>query len=118
MPIQVGWNFRKGQVLRTSQLDVGGVLDHLSPQAELRALMKSPTLPASRKIPRASLQAAHTNDFVQVVQLRAALIKALRSTQGRTLAFDALGKAIFAAAVAAAPATCQRSPRSAAPHRA
>ena len=37
MPIQVGWNFRKGQVLRTSiQLDVGGVLDHLSPQAELR----------------------------------------------------------------------------------
>jgi ATP-dependent helicase YprA (DUF1998 family) len=45
----------------------------------------------------ASLQAGHTNDFVQVVQLRAALIKALRSTQGHTLAFDALGEAIFAA---------------------
>ena len=45
----------------------------------------------------ASLQAGHTNDFVQVVQLRAALVKALRSTQGHTLAFDALGEAIFAA---------------------
>ena len=45
----------------------------------------------------ASLQAGHTNDFVQVVQLRAALVKALRSTQGNTLAFDALGEAIFAA---------------------
>ena len=45
----------------------------------------------------ASLQAGHTNDFVQVVQLRAALVKALRSAQGNTLAFDALGEAIFAA---------------------
>ncbi len=45
----------------------------------------------------ASLQAGHTNDFVQVVQLRAALVKALRSAQGHTLAFDALGEAIFAA---------------------
>ncbi|PWT84235.1 MAG: DEAD/DEAH box helicase, partial [Acidobacteria bacterium] len=45
----------------------------------------------------ASLQAGHTNDFVQVIQLRAALVKALRSTQGHTLAFDALGEAIFAA---------------------
>jgi ATP-dependent helicase YprA (DUF1998 family) len=45
----------------------------------------------------ASLQAGHTNDFVQVVQLRAALVKALRATQGNTLAFDALGEAIFAA---------------------
>jgi ATP-dependent helicase YprA (DUF1998 family) len=45
----------------------------------------------------ASLQAGHTNDFVQVVQLRAALVKALRSTQGHALAFDALGEAIFAA---------------------
>jgi len=45
----------------------------------------------------ASLQAGHTNDFVQVVQLRAALVKALRSTQGHALAFDALGEAIFTA---------------------
>jgi hypothetical protein len=45
----------------------------------------------------ASLQAGHTNDFVQVVQLRAALVKALRSSQGNTLTFDALGEAIFAA---------------------
>jgi hypothetical protein len=45
----------------------------------------------------ASLQAGHTNDFVQVVQLRTALVKALRATQGNTLAFDALGEGIFAA---------------------
>jgi len=45
----------------------------------------------------ASLQAGHTNDFVQVAQLRAALVKALRATQGNTLAFDALGEGIFAA---------------------
>jgi hypothetical protein len=45
----------------------------------------------------ASLQAGHTNDFVQVVQLRAALVKALRSAQGNTLTFDALGEAVFAA---------------------
>ena len=45
----------------------------------------------------ASLQAGHTNDFVQVIQLRAGLVKALRSTQGHMLAFDALGAAIFAA---------------------
>jgi len=45
----------------------------------------------------ASLQAGHTNDFVQVVQLRAALVKALRTAQGNALAFDALGEAIFAA---------------------
>jgi ATP-dependent helicase YprA (DUF1998 family) len=45
----------------------------------------------------ASLQAGHTNDFVQVVQLRAALVKALRVTQGNALTFDALGEAIFAA---------------------
>lgn len=45
----------------------------------------------------ASLQAGHTNDFVQVVQLRAALVKALRTAQGQSLTFDALGEAIFAA---------------------
>lgn len=45
----------------------------------------------------ASLQAGHTNDFVQVVQLRAALVKALRSAQGNVLTFDALGEAVFAA---------------------
>jgi superfamily II DNA/RNA helicase len=45
----------------------------------------------------ASLQAGHTNDFVQVIQLRAALVKALRSTRDHALAFDALGEAIFAA---------------------
>jgi superfamily II DNA/RNA helicase len=45
----------------------------------------------------ASLQAGHTNDFVQVVQLRAALVKAMRATQGNVLTFDALGEAIFAA---------------------
>src|SRR6516165_10146859 len=45
----------------------------------------------------ASLQAGHTKDFVQVIQLRAAIVKALRSTQGHALAFDALGEAVFAA---------------------
>ncbi len=45
----------------------------------------------------ASLQAGHTNDFVQVVQLRAALVAALRSAQGNALAFDALGAATFEA---------------------
>jgi ATP-dependent helicase YprA (DUF1998 family) len=45
----------------------------------------------------ASLQAGHTNDFVQVVQLRAALIDALRMAQGNALSFDALGESIFAA---------------------
>jgi ATP-dependent helicase YprA (DUF1998 family) len=45
----------------------------------------------------ASLQAGHSNDFVQVVQVRAALVKALRSAQGNTLAFDALGEAVFTA---------------------
>lgn len=45
----------------------------------------------------ASLQAGHTNDFVQVVQLRAALVKALKDAQGNALTFDALGEAIFAA---------------------
>jgi hypothetical protein len=42
-------------------------------------------------------QAGHTNDFVQVVQLRAALVNALRTTQGNVLTFDALGEAIFTA---------------------
>lgn len=45
----------------------------------------------------ASLQAGHTNDFVQVVQLRTALVKALKTAQGNSLTFDALGEAIFAA---------------------
>ena len=45
----------------------------------------------------ASLQAGHTNDFVQVVQLRAALVKALRSAQDNALTFDALGEAVFSA---------------------
>ena len=45
----------------------------------------------------ASLQAGHTNDFVQVVQLRAALLAALRSAQGNVLSFDAIGEATFEA---------------------
>ncbi|HWY16413.1 MAG TPA: DEAD/DEAH box helicase [Rhizomicrobium sp.] len=45
----------------------------------------------------ASLQAGHTNDFVQVVQLRAALLTALRKAHGNTLTFDALGEATFEA---------------------
>ena len=45
----------------------------------------------------ASLQAGHTNDFVQVVQLRAALLAALRNAQGNVLSFDAIGEATFEA---------------------
>ena len=45
----------------------------------------------------ASLQAGHTNDFVQVVQLRAALLAALRNAQGNALSFDAIGEATFEA---------------------
>jgi hypothetical protein len=45
----------------------------------------------------AALQAGHTNDFVQVVQLRAALLAALRNAQGNALSFDAIGEATFEA---------------------
>lgn len=43
----------------------------------------------------ASLQAGHLNDFVQVAQLRAGLVEALR--RGGSLTFDRLGPAVFEA---------------------
>lgn len=43
----------------------------------------------------ASLQAGHLNDFVQVAQLRAGLVEALR--RGAPLTFDRLGPAVFEA---------------------
>jgi hypothetical protein len=57
----------------------------------------------------ASLQAGHTNDFVQVVQLRSALVKAMRAMQGNVLTFDALGETIFAA-LDPAPAHFMKEP--------
>ena len=43
----------------------------------------------------ASLQAGHLNDFVQVAQLRAAIVEALRQTP--VLTFPALGQTLFEA---------------------
>lgn len=43
----------------------------------------------------AALQAGHFNDFVQVVQLRAAIFKALDSAPSGRLSYASLGKAVF-----------------------
>jgi len=45
----------------------------------------------------AALQAGHFNDFVQVVQLRAAIYRALRVAQNQPLTYATLGPAIFQA---------------------
>jgi superfamily II DNA or RNA helicase len=45
----------------------------------------------------AALQAGHFNDFIQVVQLRAAIYKALTTVPGQTLTYTSLGEAIFKA---------------------
>lgn len=45
----------------------------------------------------AALQAGHFNDFVQVVQLRAGIYKALLNAPGQTLAYTSLGEAVFKA---------------------
>ena len=43
----------------------------------------------------AALQAGHFNDFVQVVQLRAAIHKALAAAQGNFLTYANIGEAVF-----------------------
>ena len=43
----------------------------------------------------AALQAGHFNDFVQVVQLRAAIRKALATAPNQTLTYATLGEAVF-----------------------
>lgn len=45
----------------------------------------------------AALQAGHFNDFVQVVQLRAGIHKALQAAPGHTLTYATIGEAIFKA---------------------
>lgn len=45
----------------------------------------------------AALQAGHFNDFVQVVQLRAGIHKALKNAPDRTLTYATLGEAVFKA---------------------
>lgn len=45
----------------------------------------------------AALQAGHFNDFIQVVQLRAAIYKALMTAPSQTLTYTSLGEAIFKA---------------------
>ncbi|MEI7902060.1 MAG: DEAD/DEAH box helicase, partial [bacterium] len=45
----------------------------------------------------AALQAGHFNDFVQVVQLRAGIHKALQSAPGHTLTYATIGEAVFKA---------------------
>src|SRR6266498_1143625 len=43
----------------------------------------------------AALQAGHFNDFVQVVQLRAAIYKALVNASNHTLTYNNIGEAVF-----------------------
>lgn len=45
----------------------------------------------------AALQAGHFNDFVQVVQLRAGIYKALAAAAGQTLTYADMGEAVFKA---------------------
>ena len=45
----------------------------------------------------AALQAGHFNDFVQVVQLRAGIHKALQSAPGHALTYATIGEAVFKA---------------------
>jgi superfamily II DNA or RNA helicase len=45
----------------------------------------------------AALQAGHFNDFIQVVQLRAGIYKALADAPGNTLTYTNIGEAIFKA---------------------
>mgnify|MGYP001551152979 CR=1 FL=1 len=45
----------------------------------------------------AALQAGHFNDFVQVIQLRAAIRKAIAHSPSKTLNFASLGEAVFKA---------------------
>lgn len=45
----------------------------------------------------AALQAGHFNDFIQVVQVRAAIYKALKAAPGNSLTYATIGEAVFKA---------------------